>query len=97
MSPQPHGGLPGNAIRIGLVQMRVAELDGYACFVVVSQWPASRADILRHLARARAIDNQTLLALCSRTGPAADGTAYDGRGWTGDFRRCSIHLPEYVA
>lgn len=53
-------------------------LDGCTCFLVVSQWPAARADILRTLARARAIENQTFLALCNRTGPAADGTAHHG-------------------
>jgi omega-amidase len=53
-------------------------LDGCHCFVVASEWPAERAGMLRVLARARAAENQTFLALCNRTGAAADGLRFNG-------------------
>lgn len=57
---------------------RLDAVDGAALFLVVAEWPAARADALRLLARARAVENQAFLALCNRTGVAADGTAFGG-------------------
>lgn len=59
-------------------QYRLDALDGAELFVVASEWPAERAETLRTLARARAIENQAYLALCNRTGVAADGTRFAG-------------------
>ena len=53
-------------------------LDGADLFAVVSAWPDPRCEALRTLARARAIENQTWLALCNRTGPGESGSTYCG-------------------
>lgn len=53
-------------------------LEGADLFLVVAEWPAVRATALRVLARARAIENHAFVALCNRTGVAADGLAFDG-------------------
>ena len=53
-------------------------LEGANLFLVVAQWPAVRASALRVLARARAIENHAFLALCNRTGTAADGMVFGG-------------------
>jgi omega-amidase len=53
-------------------------LEGANLFLVVAQWPAMRASALRVLARARAIENHAFLALCNRTGSAADGMVFGG-------------------
>jgi len=53
-------------------------LEGANLFLVVAQWPAVRASTLRVLARARAIENHAFLALCNRTGTAADGMEFGG-------------------
>lgn len=52
--------------------------DGVHAFVVCSEWPQARADALRTLCRARAIENQAYLILCNRTGIAADGLPFGG-------------------
>lgn len=52
--------------------------DGAALFLVVSAWPHPRAETLRLLARARAVENQAALVLCNRAGSGADGTAFCG-------------------
>lgn len=57
---------------------RLDALDGAHAFFVISEWPAARREALRTLARARAIENQAFLALCNRTGVAADGTEFGG-------------------
>jgi predicted amidohydrolase len=57
---------------------RLDALDGCRLFLVVSEWPGARAGILRTLAVARASENQAYLALCNRTGVAADGLTFDG-------------------
>jgi predicted amidohydrolase len=57
---------------------RADALDGAELFVVVSEWPAARAEAQRVLARARAIENQAFVVLCNRVGTAADGTRFDG-------------------
>lgn len=53
-------------------------LEGADFFLVVAQWPAARAAALRTLARARALENQAFLALCNRSGTAADGLVFAG-------------------
>jgi predicted amidohydrolase len=53
-------------------------LEGAHAFVVCSEWPRARADALRTLCRARAIENQAYLILCNRTGVAADGLVFGG-------------------
>ena len=53
-------------------------LDGAELFLVVAEWPATRASALRVLARARAIENHAFLALCNRPGTAADGLVFGG-------------------
>lgn len=53
-------------------------LDGAELFLVVSAWPAARTEIMRTLARARAIENQAYLLLCNRVGGSADGTEFGG-------------------
>src|SRR5690606_41343263 len=57
---------------------RADALDGAELFLVVSAWPAVRAEAQRVLARARAIENQAFVVLCNRVGTAADGTRFDG-------------------
>lgn len=59
-------------------QYRRDALDGADLFAVVSAWPDPRGEALRTLARARAIENQTWLALCNRTGPGESDTTYCG-------------------
>jgi len=53
-------------------------VDGADLFLVPAEWPAERADAMRTLALARAIENQAYLALTNRTGRAADGTEFGG-------------------
>jgi predicted amidohydrolase len=53
-------------------------VDGAQLFAVVSEWPHPRGEALRLFVRARAAENQAYLALCNRTGPAADGTRFCG-------------------
>ena len=57
---------------------RADALDGAELFLIVSEWPAARAEAQRVLARARAIENQAFVVLCNRVGTAADGTRFDG-------------------
>jgi len=57
---------------------RADALDGAELFLIVSAWPAARAEAQRVLARARAIENQAFVVLCNRVGTAADGTRFDG-------------------
>ncbi|HEX4562167.1 MAG TPA: nitrilase-related carbon-nitrogen hydrolase [Gemmatimonadales bacterium] len=53
-------------------------VDGADLFLVPCEWPAERADAMRALAIARAIETQAFLALTNRTGVAADGTEFGG-------------------
>lgn len=53
-------------------------LEGANLFLVAAQWPEARHSALRVLARARAIENHAFLALCNRTGTAADGMVFGG-------------------
>lgn len=57
---------------------RASAHDGARLFLVVSAWPRPREVPLRTLAMARAIENQSFLALCNRTGTGADGTEFCG-------------------
>ena len=59
-------------------QYRRDAADGATLFACVAEWPHARGDVLRLLARARAVENQAWLALCNRAGPAADGTVFAG-------------------
>jgi predicted amidohydrolase len=52
--------------------------DGVHAFLICSEWPLARADALRTLCRARAIENQAYLILCNRTGVASDGLVFGG-------------------
>jgi len=52
--------------------------DGVHAFLICSEWPQARADALRTLCRARAIENQAYLILCNRTGVASDGLVFGG-------------------
>ncbi len=47
---------------------RAASLAGADCFVVMANWPAVRLEHWRTLAIARAIENQTAVIACNRTG-----------------------------
>jgi predicted amidohydrolase len=53
-------------------------VDGADLFLVSSAWPEPRCAILQSLVRARAIENQAVLALCNRTGPDGRGHEYCG-------------------
>ena len=57
--------------------IRTLALPGLDALFVVSQWPRQRAEHLRVLARARAIENQMFLGLCNSCGEAF-GTKYGG-------------------
>lgn len=59
-------------------QYRRDAVDGAQLFAVVAEWPHPRGEALRLFARARAAENQAYLALCNRTGPAADGARFCG-------------------
>ena len=56
---------------------RSLTLKGVDVFFVVSQWPDVRADHLRTLARARAIENQMFVTVCNSCG-RYDETQYGG-------------------
>jgi len=53
-------------------------VDGADLFLIPAEWPAERADAMRSLAVARAIENQAYLALTNRVGTGADGTRFGG-------------------
>ena len=57
--------------------VRSLTLKGVDVFFVVSQWPDVRADHLRTLARARAIENQMFVNVCNSCG-RYDDTQYGG-------------------
>lgn len=57
---------------------RLDAVAGADLFLVVAEWPSERSDALRTLARARAIENQAVLALCNRVGIGADDTRFGG-------------------
>lgn len=57
---------------------RASAHEGTELFLVVSEWPDPRGAALRTLATARAVENQSFLALCNRAGPGADGTVFCG-------------------
>jgi predicted amidohydrolase len=57
---------------------RNAAISGANLLCVVSEWPSPRAEALRILARARAIENHAYLAVCNRVGRANDGTEFGG-------------------
>jgi len=52
--------------------------DGVHAFLVSSEWPHPRCDIIELLARARAVENQCFLASSNRVGISADGTEFCG-------------------
>jgi omega-amidase len=53
-------------------------LDGADLFLVVAAWPHPRSAVLNTLSRARAIENQAVLALCNRVGPGTPNLQYCG-------------------
>jgi len=57
---------------------RALALPGLDVLFVVSQWPKQRISHLETLARARAIENQTFVAVCNACGTAY-GTKFGGR------------------
>ena len=57
---------------------RTLALPGLDVLFVVSQWPKQRISHLEALARARAIENQTFVAVCNACGDAY-GTKFGGR------------------
>jgi omega-amidase len=57
---------------------RLEAVSGAEVFLVVSEWPRSRAEALRGLAWARAVENQAFMILCNRTGPSEEGTEFGG-------------------
>lgn len=56
---------------------RTLALPGLDVLFVVSQWPRQRISHLQTLAQARAIENQTFVAVCNACG-TADGTTFGG-------------------
>lgn len=60
-------------------QYRLDAVEGADLFLVVAEWPAARAEVMRLLARARAAENQAFLALTNRAGTGRDGTQFGGR------------------
>lgn len=59
-------------------QYRLDAVDGAELFLVVSAWPEPRCGVLGALARARAIENQAVLAICNRVGPGTPDLTYCG-------------------
>lgn len=57
---------------------RTLALPGLDVLFVVSQWPKQRVSHLETLSRARAIENQTFVAVCNACGSAYD-TKFGGR------------------
>lgn len=57
---------------------RLDAVDGAELFLVPSEWPSERKDLLTLFARSRAAENQSYLALCNRVGPGRDGTQFEG-------------------
>jgi predicted amidohydrolase len=57
---------------------REAAIAGANLMCVVSEWPTPRAEALRILAKARAVENHAYVALCNRVGVAKDGTEFSG-------------------
>jgi omega-amidase len=57
---------------------RLDAVAGADLFLVVAEWPEARKDALRIMARSRAVENQSFLALCNRVGTASDGTKFGG-------------------
>jgi predicted amidohydrolase len=57
---------------------RAAALDGAEVMLIISEWPAKRAEAFVTLARARAMENQAYVVLCNRIGTALDGTEFNG-------------------
>ncbi|MDA0328568.1 MAG: carbon-nitrogen family hydrolase [Gemmatimonadetes bacterium] len=53
-------------------------LDGADLFLVVAAWPHPRSAVLNTLSRARAIENQAVLALCNRVGQGTPDLQYCG-------------------
>lgn len=59
-------------------QYRLDAVDGADLFLVVSEWPEPRCALFNCLVRARAIENQAVLAVSNRLGPAEGGLTYCG-------------------
>jgi predicted amidohydrolase len=57
---------------------RRTDRSAAALILTVAEWPAARASALEVLVRARAIENQSYVALANRVGTATDGLAFGG-------------------
>lgn len=57
---------------------RTLALSGAKLFVVPAQWPVPRLDAWLLLARARAVENELIVAACNRVG-VDEGTTFPGR------------------
>lgn len=56
---------------------RKLALEGCELLFVVSQWPRERTELLKILAKGRAVENQMFVAVCNSCGEF-EGTAYGG-------------------
>lgn len=59
-------------------QYRLDAVDGADLFLVASEWPEPRCGVFTALVRARAIENQAVLAVCNRVGPGDPDLRYCG-------------------
>jgi omega-amidase len=59
-------------------QYRLDAVDGAELFLVASEWPEPRCNAFTALVRARAIENQAVLAVCNRLGPGEPDLTYCG-------------------
>lgn len=59
-------------------QYRLDAVDGAELFLVASEWPEPRCSVFNALIRARAIENQAVLAVCNRVGPGEPDLTYCG-------------------
>ncbi len=79
---------------------RTMALAGAKLFVVPAQWPVKRLEAWLLLARARAAENELIVAACNRVGQNSDGVTFPGRSivvdpWgntviEGDDRECLL-------
>lgn len=58
---------------------RTMALAGAKLFVIPAQWPVKRIEAWLLLARARAVENELIVAACNRVGTDDDGVSFPGR------------------
>lgn len=67
----------------------------YDCLVVIANWPQSRSEAMRTLAKARAIENMAYVLLVNRIGTDGNGIAHNGESAVIDFKGNIVaELPE---